>query len=301
MRAMRGTRPAAETSGLEGVFGKIAKLNKSGADITLDDAEALRKATARLAWPSPTDALSMKHGDRTRVEAKRFYNVLSTAMERSFPQYRDALRSGKVLRDMERSLKEVQTSDIDDATARAFFTGKDVMKRLDVLSQNSTPQDIGSLKGWYFSQLVHASTGANGLDPKKLETALRSQKFNSQVVEKFLPGAIDELRDHARLTSKMLGSGAGRFAPEGSQTMGRQVIAQLFQNPYAAFIAILSPIGARFALKSAMGGQVEDALQRLSRQGPTPITRSAVAAQQAVPKTLAPYNQSVLGIQGGSQ
>ena len=299
---------------LDAAFAEISKLQTGRALPTLNEFEALRQQIGKIGHSTILGARDV--GNREKFEARRAYDLISALGRRYYPQYGDALNVGKSLRAMESALGDVQVSQLDDAMLSSFFASKSAAKNWDTLVAKAAPEDVAAAKGWLFYRLMGRVSNADGyINPETLDKVTSRGELNSQLIDKVLPGLLPELRDHAKLTAGMLGKGAGRFGPVGSQTASRgarlvntavmggvpaagAALVHYLSNPFVGALAILGPAGVKAALRSALGGQIENAMQTLSRSGPTGITRSAVATQSVAPD-LGPLKQSLAGLPTG--
>lgn len=299
---------------LDAAFAEISKLQTGKSLPTLNEFEALRQQIGKIGHSTVLGARDV--GSREKFEARRAYDLISALGRRYYPQYGNALNVGKSLRAMESALGDVNVSQLDDAMLSSFFSSKGAVKNWDTLVAKSTPDDIAAAKGWLFHRLMGRVSNADGfINPETLDKVTSRGELNSQLIDKVLPGLLPELRDHAKLTAGMFGKGAGRFGPVGSQTASRgarlvntmamggvpaagAALVHYLSNPFVGALAILGPVGVKAAIRSALGGQVENAMQTLSRNGPTGITRSAVAAQAVTPD-IGPLKQSIIGLPRG--
>lgn len=299
---IRNTRSGVADSDMERVFTKVEGLR---GPVTPQALEDLRAMTADLAQYAkrPPDASGAIKGSLTIKESKLFYTALQDAIAQAAPEYSTALGVAKQLHRLEDALGDVPLRQINDAQAAAVFSNftPDLWKGL---TQFSAPEDLATLKGWYYSRLTSAvATQSGAINPKKLAqiTNSPSSPFNRQIVDTVLPGALPELKDYAAFSTKLMGS-PGRFGAEGSQTFGRGMrvattggvgaaaaVARMTSNPFSAIATILSPIGLKYALRSALGGIINDTVQRGIRQGAQPFGPSAVAVHrglQSIPQPL---------------
>ena len=302
--AAKATRPRLAQSQMDGIFKEIQDIAKTGGKLNAEDLEELRQQVSGLAKyaKSPLSEAGARAGNRTDAEAGMLYDAITEAARRTTPNYYNALNLSKTLHRVEEALGDVPIRRIDDSQAAAFFkegsTG-DFPRRWQALVQNSTPDDISAIRGWYWYRLVRAvgDDRTHTISTKRLDAFLErpGSPFNSQIAETvLLPGGVHQLRQYAQFSENLLVK-KGRFSAEGSGTAGRlaqyarpaavmgsvataaAVITGQITNPYGPIAGVLGAVGVRAAIRSAMGGLLENAMQNASRAGPTPFARSAVA------------------------
>ncbi len=315
LRSVMSGKPRSESRGAFGdVVRKLLKVSskkdangrKVSTPISLFELEAIRKQTAKIAFTrNLMDPLDPRLSDRARVEARDFYHVIRETMRNNFPRFTQALGDGEELRKMEKAIGKVDVSQLDDAVVESFFSGSKILERWRALEQNSRPQDVQAVRGWLFHRLVERATNVRSgtLSEVSLARALRGKgAFNSQVIDKILPGVRQEISALARLTGAMK---EGVLRAEGSPTATRQgralamaaapaaaagVVAALLANPLTTIASVLGVGGLKVAvdrsLKSLAAGAANQRLSALATgKPPIGISRLPAAIQSRGPVT----------------
>jgi hypothetical protein len=317
LKAVLANNPGRErAAGFRPIVKEVVRLGTRVVDekriakpLTLYELENLRKQTARLAFAGKgVDPLDPRLSEKSRLMARDFYHVIDEAIGSVSPRYQRALQAGEKLRRMEEALPMEKLRELDDAVMGSFWMGKGALTRLEALKERGRPEDLQMARGWLFHRLIEktANKETGLVSVSKLDNLTSAPgMFNSQILDKALPGVRRELRDLALLSQRMQ---KGIARAEGSQTstVGARAagwatggaaigatIAGLFTNPATVLPAVLGPVGValvvRQTMRSAVGGALQHQMGRLVREGPRGISRLPVAAQEGF--GLTPYGR----------
>jgi len=229
--------------------------NRVGADaptLSVDDLEGIRNRLSRLAFvTNPLNPADPNFSDGSRKVAQRLYLSVTSAMYRTSNSVERSMKLAERSRRIEEAFSGVSTSDLDDRVVRSFWSGDKPLERFTAVEKVASPDDIAAVKGSLFNMLMESVADPNtGLvNQRNLNRVTKAAgPLNRQVINRVMPGLLDEMQDIAKLSFKMQ---EGVFSPRGSQTAGR------------ARTLLMGGVAASEAAIAATIAMAEDPMSRL--------------------------------------
>lgn len=296
-----GRTPADRTgasSPLTALFEPIVAEHRN--PIRLDHLEAIRKQLYEIGFSfdqsNPNHAL---WGERGSYEARRIYGAVVEAMNQITPEFQRVNTIAQYLHRVEDAVKDVPKSTMDDSVMTGLWRAPNLLTAWREIERGGNAADISTLRGDYFHRLLRQLQDADGLiSPENVRKTISDKAgiFNRQIVDRIVPGALQEINDYARLSSAVRRT----FPNEGSQTAGRlaeyanralqatqlgSLIVGMFTNPFSGIASALGVNGIKQVLlrqaRSMIDGHLEDTMQRLARGGRPGIVAMPQIASQA--------------------
>lgn len=302
-RDVAGSRTPADRTGdaspLTALFAPLLRAHRN--PITLNHLEAIRKQLYEVGFAF--DRSNPNHatwGERGAFEARRMYGAVVEGMNQITPAFDRVNRIAQYLHRVEDAVKDVPQSTLDDGVMESLWRAPKLLTAWGEIERGGNAADISTLRGDYFHRLIRQLQDADGLiSPEKVRKTIseKTSMFNSQIVERIVPGALAEINDYARLSAAVRRT----FPHEGSQTAGRlaeyanralqatqigSFIVGMFTNPFSGVATALGVNGVKHVLlrqaRSMIDGHLEDTMQRLARgERPPVVAMPQIAAQAA--------------------
>ena len=220
------------------------------------------------------------------------------------PRIDEAMNGARFLRRLREAMpKNIGGAKDSEDDIRAFFRGGGVEKRIRIVEQFGSPDEIQSIRGWYLSRFIEDVTdGVQGrqlVNMKRMAQMFSGKKgnmFRREVFDRLLPGFREEFQVMGRVSERMAG---GLARAEGSPTAGRlgdtAVLASIAAIPSLALsiftgnvslgmvaAGLLGQAGTVRLADSLVNGKAREQLVRLASGspvfGPTQIP-AAIADQ----------------------